>query len=540
MGRRVHRPRRRRAGGLAQDRHPRSYGRQPGRHPGGACRRHLRHALPDGLFAEVRSESRRGDPVRSLARGSRAARARGGGLQVHLGVGNGGGDRLSRDLRLDPRRDGPVLAAAPRRRGPRHEHDVSSAGVRGGARAGAVRGRAGLADGPRHGRGVRRRRDDSLEPALAIVYFVTLNALGHLAFVGSRMTTALFALQLGASPFTVGTLMSLFALLPMLLSVSSGRLIDRIGPRWPLIIAFAALACGAALPFLFPSLQVLFLSSTLLGVGFMCVHIGMNSVIGAHGAPEQRALNFSWLALGFSFSGSLGPLVAGYAIEGFGHAGAFLVLAFFPLLALGLLLPRRRPLPRPDHSAGSRRLLDLFRVPGLRRTFIVSGMLAMGWDLYSFLMPLYGARLGLAAATIGSIMASFAVATFVVRLAMPVLIRRVRQWRVLVASMAIAGTSYALFPFVTSVPLLMANSFALGLGLGCAQPVIMSLLYEASPPGRQGEAVGVRTTMINASSTFIPLASGALSVLAGSMSPAFWLLAACLLAGAWFARRRVR
>src|SRR5216683_104855 len=542
MGRRVHRPRRRRAGGLAQDRHSRSDARQPRRHSGGPCRRHLRHALPEGFFPKVRSESRRGDPVRSLARGSRAARARGGRLQVHLGVGNGGGDRFSRDLRLDPRRDGPVLAAAPRRRGPRHEHDVSSAGVRGGARAGAVRGGAGLADGPRHGRGVRRRRDDSLEPALAIVYFVTLNALGHLAFVGSRMTTALFALQLGASPVTVGALMSLFALLPMLLSVSSGRLIDRIGPRGPLITAFAALACGAALPFLFPSLQILFLSSTLLGLGFMCVHIGMNSVIGAHGAPEQRGLNFSWLALGFSFSGSLGPLVAGYAIEGLGHGGAFLVLAFFPVLALALLLPRKRPLPRPDHSVSlpeNRHLLDLFRVPGLRRTFIVSGMLAMGWDLYSFLMPLYGARLGLAAATIGSIMATFALATFVVRLAMPVLIRRVPQWRVLTASMAIAGLSYLLFPFVTSVPLLMANSFALGLGLGCAQPVIMSLLYEASPPGRQGEAVGVRTTMINASSTFIPLASGALSAAAG-MTPAFWLLAACLLAGAWFARRRVR
>src|SRR3989449_8997544 len=191
------------------------------------------------------------------------------------------------------------------------------------------------------------------------------------------MTTALFALQLGASPVTIGALMSLFALLPMLLSVSSGRLIDRIGPRGPLITAFAALACGAALPFLFPSLQVLFLSSTLLGLGFMCVRIGMNSVIGAHGAPEQRALNFSWLALGFSFSGSLGPLVAGYTIEGFGHAGAFLVLSFFPLLALGLLLPRRRALPRPEHSAGSRHLLALFRVPGLRRPLIVSALLAV-------------------------------------------------------------------------------------------------------------------------------------------------------------------
>src|SRR5437879_9186333 len=157
---------------------------------------------------------------------------------------NGRGDRLPRDLRLDRRSERAALAHAPRRRGPRHEHDVSSAGVRGGARAGAIRGRAGLADGPRHGRGVRRRRDDPLESALAIVYFVTLNALGHLAFVGSRMTTALFALQLGASPFTVGALMSLFALLPMLLSVASGRLIDRVGPRRPLAAAFAALACG--------------------------------------------------------------------------------------------------------------------------------------------------------------------------------------------------------------------------------------------------------------------------------------------------------
>jgi hypothetical protein len=65
----------------------------------------------------------------------------------------------------------------------------------------------------------------------------------------------------------------------------------------------------------------------------------------------------------------------------------------------------------------------------------------------------------------------------------------------------------------------------------------MSLLYEASPPGRQGEAVGVRTTMLNASHTAIPLASGAVSSAVG-MSPAFWLLALCLLSGAWFVRRR--
>ncbi len=376
---------------------------------------------------------------------------------------------------------------------------------------------------------------------LEIAYFVVLNALGHLAFVGARMTTTLFALELGASEFTVGLLMSLFALLPTFLSVSAGRLIDRAGPQRPLMFSLAALTAGTALPFAFPMLEILYLSTSLLGVSFMYVHIAMNSVFGAHGSPEERALNFSWLALGFSISNSIGPLVAGYAIDGLGHARAFLVLAFFPALALVLLWRRKRPLPRPEHVALPKRsgVLDLLRIPGLRQTFWVSLLLATGWDLFTFLMPLYGARSGLSAAAIGVILSTFAVATFLVRLAMPLLIKKLRQWTVIFGAMALSGTSYLLFPFAATVPPLLVLSFVLGLGLGSAQPVIMSLLYEASPPGRQGEAVGLRTSLLNASHMLVPLASGAASVAVG-MSPVFWGIAACLLGGAWFARVQIR
>jgi predicted MFS family arabinose efflux permease len=372
-----------------------------------------------------------------------------------------------------------------------------------------------------------------------IAAFIVLNVLAHLAYVGARMTTSLFALQLGASPLMVGVLMALFAALPMLLSVSSGRLIDRIGPRKPLLAAFAGLAVGAMLPFLFPVLAMLFVSSTLLGLAFMYVHIGMNSVFGAYGTPEKRAMNFTWLALGFSLSGSLGPLVAGFAIQGLGHASAFLLLALFPAAACALLWRRKHPMPRPERIAHQEHhhVLDLFRVPRLRRTFLVSGVIAMGWDLYAFLMPIYGARIGLEAGTIGIIMATFALATFVVRLAMWALIRRLPQWLIIAAATYLAGLSFLLFPFVSSVALLMALSFVLGVGLGCAQPVIMAQLYEAAPPGRQGEAVGVRTTMINASQTLIPLSSGALSSALG-MGPVFWLIALCLFGGAWSAHRK--
>jgi MFS family permease len=380
-----------------------------------------------------------------------------------------------------------------------------------------------------------------VESTVEIAYFILLNALGHLAFVGARMTTALFALELGGSELTVGILMALFALLPMLLSVSAGRFIDRVGPRLPLIASFLALALATALAFAQPKLATLYVSCTLAGTAFMFIHIAMNSVFGAHGTPEQRAVNFSWLALGFSISNSLGPLVAGFAIDHFGHARALLALAVFPLAGALLVWGRKRPLPRPEFLGKVKRtgVLDLLRIAPMRRTFIVSVLLAMGWDLYTFLTPIYGARLGLAASTIGLIMSTFAAATFAVRLLMPVLVRRLNQWSVMGFALALAGASYLVFPLVASVPLLMALSFVLGIGLGCAQPVIMSLLYESAPPGRQGEAVGLRTSLLNGSHTLIPLASGALSAAAG-MAPVFWLLASFLLGGAWFARQRIK
>src|SRR3954467_8011241 len=161
------------------------------------------------------------------------------------------------------------------------------------------------------------------------------------------MTTTLFALHLGASGTEVGALVALFAVVPMFLSVTAGRLIDRLGPRRPVMIGLAVLALGAPLPFLFPSIGVLYISTPLIGTSFMLLHIAMNSVFGAYGTPEQRAVTFSWLSLGFSISNSIGPLTAGFAIETFGHAGAMLVLAPLPVVALVLLGLRHGPLTPP-------------------------------------------------------------------------------------------------------------------------------------------------------------------------------------------------
>ena len=373
-------------------------------------------------------------------------------------------------------------------------------------------------------------------------YIILLTILAHTAFTSSRMTVSLYALKLQASPFTVGMLMALYALLPMLLSVLAGRLIDRIGPRVPLLWGNSLLLCGVLLPFLFPGLPTLFAAATIIGSGFMLSHMISNNLVGAYGKPEDRAANFSWLSLGYSVSGSLGPLIAGFSIDWFGEVRAFSVMGAFAALALGLTLWRRGDLVRhatpvqrpPGHS-----VLDLVRNRNLRSVLIVSGMLSMGWDLFTFVMPIHCSKIGLSASTTGVIMGAFGAATFVVRLAMPALSRRLREWQVITAAFVVSGTAYMLFPLVTSVTLLMSLAFLLGLGLGCSQPMVMSLLYGASPPGRQGEVVGVRTTVLNISSTALPLVFGAVGSALG-MGPVFWGIATCLLTGGYAAGRKVR
>jgi len=89
------------------------------------------------------------------------------------------------------------------------------------------------------------------------------------------------------------------------------------------------------------------------------------------------------------------------------------------------------------------------------------------------------------------------------------------------------------------VGLLAATSFLLGLGLGATQPSIMALIYACAPAGRAGEAVGVRTVVLNTSSTFLPLAFGGIGAALG-MLPVFWSMAAALAAGGWFADRARR
>jgi MFS family permease len=353
------------------------------------------------------------------------------------------------------------------------------------------------------------------------------------------VTLSLFALQLEASPFTVGILLSLLALLPMTFSVTVGRLVDRIGVRKPMLVGAATLFAGIMVVVISPTLPALFVMSCLAGSGFILFHIAVNYLAAVTGRPEDRAKNFSWLALTFSASGFLGPVLAGFAIDGIGYRRTMLLLSCFALATLIALLVKRTEVTlAPADAAGAqrRRMADLLRSPTMRRVFIVSGLLSMVWDLFSFVVPIHGHNIHLSASTIGVILGSFGVAVFVVRLAMPLVIDRIGEWQMLIGAMISTGIALFIFPLVTTVPVLIALAFFLGAGLGGAQPMIMALLYNKAPPGRGAEAIGVRTLLINISQTVIPLLFGALGAALG-MTPVFWTMALLLIGAGYFLRK---
>ena len=112
------------------------------------------------------------------------------------------------------------------------------------------------------------------------------------------------------------------------------------------------------------------------------------------------------------------------------------------------------------------------------------------------------------------------------------------EQQVLTTALFFAGIVYLLFPFAHAAPTLMALSFSLGLGLGMSQPMVMSLLHSHAPPGRMGEAAGVRMSLVQTMSVCVPLLFGALGATIG-LTPVFWSVGVCLATGGWLTKRAV-
>lgn len=395
----------------------------------------------------------------------------------------------------------------------------------------------------RHNQAVSKR----FPPLLLPLMLITLT--GHMAMSGGRLSGSLYALSAGSAELVVGIFMATFSVLPTLAAMSIGRWVDRIGALPVMRFGVLAVLLGAVVPVMWLSVPSLFVMAVLIGFGFNAMSVAGQHTVGAlaHGqSPTQRLRNFGWYALGHSASSTLGPFISGLLIDHAGFRAAFATMALFTCVACWLVFQKLVTLPAAPKAeasvAGESKKPawhDLLAKSELRRIYYVSMTLSCCWDLFIVMLPVLGTRLGFSASIIGTVFSLFALGTFVSRALMTWLSTRFREWQIMRAAMIMITLVFVVLPWASLAIAFMLLGFLFGGSIGLSQPNMLSLLHAAAPPGRGGEALGLRSLIGNASSVWVPIAFG-LAVGPLGVAPLLWIGAGLISSSLPAAHRGVR
>jgi MFS family permease len=398
----------------------------------------------------------------------------------------------------------------------------------------------------------------------ALLSLVVGQVFLHSAMAGLRLAVPLLVLRLGGSEWQAGLLLAVFAAAPAVLAMPAGRWVDRHGYHRPMRLAVmlvtlggvggvaGALLAGAwqlTPPQGGPGLAAtLALVACALGAGAGC-NLGLIAIqrtagrLAAHDTREGETgaalrRTFAWLGLAPSVSNVFGPVLTGILIDLTGFGTAMAVMAVFPLAALATMrrVPPEPPPPEQARPPLWRSLQDLLADPRIRRLLAMNWFFSAAWDLHTFLVPLLGHERCLSASAIGMVLGTFAASVSGVRVLIPLLAERLKEHQVLSGALLLAGLCCLGYGWAGSTAAMLACAVPLGMALGSAQPMIMTLLHQVSPPGREGEAIALRSMLLNLSSALTPLGLGAAGGWLGAAGM-FRLAGAVLTAAAWLPRR---
>jgi MFS family permease len=365
----------------------------------------------------------------------------------------------------------------------------------------------------------------------------------HSAMAGLRMAAPLQLLREGYSAWSVGLLLALFAAAAVVSALHAGRLADRHGYHRPVYLAAGVTVLGMAMAvgstFVSGPLHFLMLCGAAAATG-AGTNIGMLTIQRTAGLTAsdsiERVRVFSWLGVAPSFSNVLGPVAAGFMIDGFGFAAAYGLLLLLPLATL---VSARQVPPQPGAPAElphGRTAWDLLQSAPFQRLLLVNWLLSMCWDVHTFAVPVLGHERGFSAGTIGLILGTFTLAVTAVRIVIPALAHRLSERGVLRYAMLACAVVFGLYPLAPSPLLMGCCAVLLGISLGSVQPMVMSMLHHLTPDDRHGEALALRSMAINTSSTLMPLLFGATGAIVGS-AVLFWAVGGAVGAGSWLVRR---
>jgi MFS family permease len=343
---------------------------------------------------------------------------------------------------------------------------------------------------------------------LFISVFATMLGLGVVSPL-----LPIYAENLGATGIWLGVIFSAFALSRSVFMPVIGRISDRQGRKWIILIGMFAYAVMSLAYIVADSVFSLTVVRFVHGVASaMVVPIAMAYIadLSEKGKEGSSMGNFSismFLGLG------MGPLLGGFLNDTFGMDSVFYVMAAlsaFATLLVAVSLPETKPrLPALPGGEHTRLLPAISTLPVMRGVMVFTLISALGRGSMMVFIPVFAPLIAISPFEVGIILS---VNTFLMALLqIPVgrLTDRGNKVTLIVVGSAIAAIALAAIPLSPSFgPLLVATS-VIGIGGAIQQPAIMALTVDAGRTIGMGTSMGAYNTVFGVGMIIAPLIGGA-------------------------------
>ncbi len=352
-----------------------------------------------------------------------------------------------------------------------------------------------------------------------IIPIVVLSLLAHTTLSGGRVVSSLFVLQEGYSEAIAGLTYGFYGLMPALLSLYMGRLVDRVGARIVMRSSLLIIVIGLLIPAIYLSVESVLICAALSGLGFGGYILSAQTSVSLFKVEKKsdRTGMFAWLQMGTSVSAVTGPILVGFILDSYNFSTVYFCLA--AIVGIGVVKSFNTDIPesvyKPKDAKRTGVIQEVIQDRSLLKIYLLSMATYFAWDCFSFLIPVLGIRYGYSATDIGFILSCFAIGTLIVRAFMPWISGKITELRTLCISYGLAAVVFFLFPIANGVLYSCLLSFIFGTLAGLWHPNIQNLILKKVGQERSGEASGLRLMTGNISGMLGTTGCGAIAVIAG-------------------------
>ena len=353
------------------------------------------------------------------------------------------------------------------------------------------------------------------------------------------------ALELNATAATIGFIAAIYALFPVLLALTFGRMVGRVGEGRFVIFGTFFIGVSAAILLFADSLAILAIGAALSGLAHLACMVGGQTMVALKSPTDKYEEHFGRYTFSASLGQMLGPILATLVAGSTGVIPKSTSAAFALALALSALamvpaISWRNDAPtvvaRKEETGTLRAASNLLQKPGMFAAVFMSLAISSTADILVVFLPLYGNENQFSAFSIGVIISIRAATSMASRFFLGRLSARYSTKQLLVTSNAISVVACAAMAFAPNPWVLGAIVFVAGFSLGVGQPLTMSLISQLTVPEERALAVSTRLTGNRLGQFVIPAGAGLLA--AGSGTSAVFIGLSILVASTFLPRGR--